>query len=444
MSAPFLKWSAGLVFLVGFFVGEVYGEEKSGGGSTPASVQPESPVERVLGFSGWIEDRFDEAGEAGVRPFFNYWATWQGNPFGGLGQGTAYAQETLFGVTLDADKLVGLRGTSFVVSGSANAGTNLSETIGNVFNVSQAYVVPTILLYEVYWAQKLFDDRFEFRLGRMSASDWFASLPAFGMQVQGGIDGNPTSIFLNSSFTSSPNAVWAVAAKVKPVEDFYGAAGVYQASDRIGKIAYHGVDFSIRPQDGMLILGEVGWEPTLGKMALPPAGSKEVVSEEGNGYAGIYKVGGYLSTLPAADARGGEEKVTFGFYALAQQEVWRSTNNPDINFSLWAGVTYSPQYYVAQMPWMGMAGTIWQGMIPGRPQDQFLCTWLIGSFGPSFSPAPQQAGGRPSAETVFDVSYIINLTEQIFVQPDIQYVIRPNGTSTPGALVLGLQFGCNF
>jgi len=223
------------------------------------------------------------------------------------------------------------------------------------------------------------------------------------------------------------------------VDDFYGAAGLYQASTRIGQIAYHGVDFSIRPQDGMLMLGELGWEPQLRQSKTE--GGKAVAD---SGYAGIYKVGGYVSTLPYADARGGEKKVTFGFYALAQQEIWQSAHNPDINFSVWAGITYAPQYYVAQMPWMGMAGTIWQGMLPWRPQDQFLCTWMTGSFGPTFSPAPEQVGGRPSAETVFDVSYIINLTEQIFIQPDIQYIIRPNGTSTPGSLVLGLQFGCNF
>lgn len=430
---------SGVILILQFvFFPEGFAGDGEAAGGEEASP---SVVGRVLGVSGWLEDQLDAAGDAGVRPFFNYWATWQGNPFGGLGQGTAYAQETLFGVTLDGEKLAALPGASMVVSGSVNAGTNLSQTIGNVFNVSQAYVVPTILFYELYWAQKLWDERFEVRLGRMSSSDWFASLPAFGMQVQGGIDGNPTSLFLNSNFTSSPNAVWAVAAKVKPGKDIYGAAGLFQASDRVGLVAYHGVDFSIRPNDGMLILGELGWEPTLGKAKAKNPDGKAV---EGPGYDGIYKAGTYLSTLPYPDARGGEQTVTYGLYAMAQQMVWRSERDPDINFSLWAGITYSPQYYVAQMPWMGMGGTIFQGLIPGRTQDQFLCTWLTGSFGPAFSPEPQQAGGRPSAETVFDVSYIFNVTEQIFIQPDVQYVIRPNGTSTPGALVLGLQFGCNF
>ena len=395
----------------------------------------------------WVEGRFGEAGDHGITPFFIYGGTWQGNPVGGLSQSTAYAHETLFGAKFDMEKLAGLRGSGFQVSGSANAGTNLSRRIGNVFNVSQAYVVPTVLFYELYWSQKFFGDGLEFRFGRMSSSDWFASLPAFGLQVQGGIDGNPTSLFLNTNFTSSPNATWAAAVKVKPGADVYGAWAIFQATDRIRRIAYHGLDFSIRPDDGILTMGEFGWEPTLGAAAASTsvgADGKKTVVPENPGLPGEYKFGGYLSTLPVPYARGGEEDVTFGFYALAQQMVWRSSMNPDINLSLWGGVTYSPQYYAAPMPWMGMGGAIFQGLIPGRLQDQFLCTWLIGGFGPAFSPLPEQSGGRPSAETVFDFSYIINLTDNVFIQPDIQYVIRPNGTSTPPALVLGLQFGVHF
>jgi carbohydrate-selective porin OprB len=44
----------------------------------------------------------------------------------------------------------------------------------------------------------LFDERLELRFGRMTPADRFASVPAFGLQVSGGINGNPTSIFVNA------------------------------------------------------------------------------------------------------------------------------------------------------------------------------------------------------------------------------------------------------
>jgi len=42
----------------------------------------------------------------------------------------------------------------------------------------------------------LFEDKFELRLGRMTPANQFASIPAFGLQVNGGINGNPNSLFV--------------------------------------------------------------------------------------------------------------------------------------------------------------------------------------------------------------------------------------------------------
>jgi hypothetical protein len=33
----------------------------------------------------------------------------------------------------------------------------------------------------------------------------------------------------------------------------------------------------------------------------------------------------------------------YGFYAMGQQMLWRSAANPSTNFSLWGGLTFSPQ-----------------------------------------------------------------------------------------------------
>jgi len=400
-------------------------------------------------FPNLVEAEFGKAGEHGVTPFFNYWGIFQGNPVGGLSQDVAYAHEMLFGATFDMNKLVGWKGATFKVSGSANAGQNLSETIGNVFNTAESYVTPTGMLYELYYAQSLFDDHLEFRIGRMVAADQFCVVPAFGLQVNGGIDGNPTSLFLNSNFTSSPNATWGATVKINPTPIVYAAAGIYQATNRLGNVAYHGCDFSIRPDDGILMFVETAWSPTLGERKAGSThdkdGKKTVVPEE-SGLSGTYKFGGYFSTFPYDGFLGGSQQNTYGFYLIGQQTVWQSAKNTNHNLAVWGGITYSPQYQVAQMPVMGFGGTVWQGIIPGRDQDQFLCTWMTGAFSGAYADSQGNQGlPRPTAETVFDVSYIINLTPTVFIQPDIQYIIQPNGVgTTPNALVIGAQFGCNF
>ncbi len=399
-------------------------------------------------FPNLVESEFEKAGDHGVTPFFNYWGVFQGNPVGGLTREVAYTDEMLYGVTLDMEKLVGWKGASFKISGAQNNGRNLSTDIGNVFNVSESYVTPTAMFYELFYHQVLFNDFLEFKIGRLVAADDFCSLPAFGIQVSGGINGNPTSLFMNSKFTSSPNATWGATLKINPSPITYVNSGIYQATDRLGLVAYHGLDFSIRPGDGILMFLETGWTPTFGErkseITHDKDGKKSVLPAE-TGLQGTYKLGGYYSNFPLASGTGPEvEDNTFGFYLIGQQTVWQNAKNPNQNLALWGGITYSPQLNVAQMPVMGFGGLIWQGILPQRDQDQFLCTWMTGALGSAFAPAPEQSGSNPTAETVFDVSYIINLTPNVFIQPDIQYIIQPNGTQTPNALVIGAQFGCNF
>jgi carbohydrate-selective porin OprB len=71
-----------------------------------------------------------------------------------------------------------------------------------------------------------FEDRLELYVGRMTAADQFAALPAFGLQVSGGINGNPTNLFVNALFTSSPNATWAASAKIHATKEIYAEAGI--------------------------------------------------------------------------------------------------------------------------------------------------------------------------------------------------------------------------
>jgi porin len=415
----------------------------------PVAAPAASPEGGVFWFPNWLEAEFTKAGDHGVTPFFNYWGVFLGNPVGGMTREAAYTHEMLFGVTFDMEKLVGWKGASFKISGAEATGRNLSTDIGNVFNVSESYVNPTGLFYELFYKQTLFDDFLEFKIGRIVAADDFCTLPAFGIQVNGGINGNPTSLFMNSNFTSSPNATWGATLKVKPTPITYVNSGIYQATDRLGHVAYHGLDFSIRQGDGILMFFETGWTPTFGatpETTLHDKDGKTSVTPANPGLPGIYKIGGYYSDFPLVSGTNPDisETNTYGFYLIGQQTVWQSEKNTNHNLALWAGITYSPQLEVSPMPIMGFGGTVWQGLIPGRDQDQFLCTWLTGGLGSSFSPAPAQAGSNPTAETVFDVSYVINLTPNVFIQPDIQYIIQPNGTGTENALVIGAQFGCNF
>lgn len=53
--------------------------------------------------------------------------------------------------------------------------------------------------------------------------------------------------------------------------------------------------------------------------------------------------------------------------------------------------------------------------------------------------------GNPSAETITEISYQFPITSYLKIQPDVQYIAKPGGTSTyQNALVLGIRAVLDF
>lgn len=384
----------------------------------------------------------------GVEPFVTYWADFLGNPVGGEAQGFSFTHLLVFGGRIDLEHIIGWNDAKLVISATDVAGSNLSQTVGNVFTLSQAYLMNTFALYNLYLEQNAFDDQLQIKIGRMSAGQLFATLPAMGLPVSGAVNGNPTSLFLNSPFTATGVATWAAFAKWQPSDQFYLDAGAFQATPRLGDPTYHGVDFGFRSGDGVLVMVEGGWTPTFksGAGAAAQKGGGKISVEKSLEYPGIYTLGGYFSAYEFERFSGGDEPISFGFYGVAQQEVWQSASDENRNLTLWGGLTYAPQEQIAQMPWMGFAGVGWQGAVPARPLDTTMLALYAGNFSKPYADAQVAAGGaRPTVETVLEASYIIQITENIQIQPDVQWVIQPYGrSSVPSALVIGFQFAATY
>lgn len=385
----------------------------------------------------WVSSQFEKLDEDyGLKPKLSYEATVLGNPSGGISRTMAYSHLLDFGMTFDLDKIAGLKGSSFVISARHGAGRDMRPYIGNLFNVSEADVPYGVNLTGLYWQQSFAEDAVLLQVGRLNSSA-FAKLPAFGLQVSGGVDGNPASLGMNSNFTSSSRQTWGSRMFVKPEESYYFSGGLYQASNSIGKVS--STDFSIRRGDRLLFIAETGWTPVFGE---------QDTADKATGLNGHYTVGAYYSNLSRERFDlGGSVNDIYGFYLMGQQTIWRSEKNPDNNVALWGGLTYAPQTEVAKMPLMGFAGFVWQGLVPGRNQDKLLGAVLVGSLSSDY--ADSVAGGtygRPgNTEVVLDFSYIIRLSRQVFIQPDIQYVMNPGGYDTiADALVIGMQFGISF
>lgn len=428
--------------------------------------------EALLGDFWGLRNMIDDAGVDITATYANNIA---GNVTGGKSRGFTYADNLLFGVELDMDKLIGWDGLSIVVSGLNRNGTSLSQDyIGNQFTVQQIYGGSAVMFYALYFDQKLLDDKVSIKVGRFATGDDFASSPIYWLYMNNGIDGNPQSLPVNTQFSAYPWAVWGGRVRIDPTPEYNAMFGVYQVSNRVFTRNYHGLDWSMRSNDGVLLISQFGWTPELfkrpvevdskssdGKAVTAPlvgstsSGKSVADGKSGKvaaptvmkGLPGHYWFGAYYSPWQFSQF-GTDQKASnsYGFYWHADQMLWQEAPGSDQGLTLWTAITLSPQQNIARLPFQVNGGLVYKGLIPYRDQDYTTFGVVYGKFSTNWADVTEANGqGRADYELVFEWGYKIQITKFAFVQPDVQWVINPGGTnSIPNALVLGAQMGVTF
>jgi porin len=385
------------------------------------------------GARNWLEDR-------GVDPTLTFVTDSLGNPSGGVKRGFTTANELGLDLNLDLEKLCGLEGGSFLISMSYRFGGSLSANyIHNVFDVQQVFGGETFHLINVAYLQKLFDDRVEFRLGRIAAGDDFLVSRYNYVFVQSGVNGNPAAIFFNSpGMTAYPNDTWGALVKVRPTGRTYVMGGVYNGDPSIRDNDHNGVDFSMNGP--AFAIGEVGYEPN----SLP--GDK--------GLIGNYKFGLWYDNSQFIDFNtGGLQRGNWGFYTLFDQVLVRfGERGSSRGFGIAGSFLVSPDQSVSQMPYFFTGVLAARGIFASRPKDGAGLGIVFGHFSNDLQDSQERAQaldphvGVQKYETVVEFTYrLAFLKSALFFQPDLQYIIHPGGTGRiSDALVLGTEVGVNF
>lgn len=401
--------------------------------------------------------------DEGVEVIANYTTNLAGNPVGGVSAGFTYTDNLYFGLQLNMEKLIGWDGLTFTVSGLNRNGSSLSQTnLGNnQFTVQQIYGGQTVMFYALIFEQKLLDDKVSLKAGRFSTGDDFASSPIYWLYMNNGIDGNPQALPVNTQFSAYPWAVWGTRLRVDPTPEFNGMLGVYQVSNRIFQRAYHGMDWSMRANDGILMISQLGWTPEFFKRPVESGATndgktiadgkstgKDFQSEPSmKGLPGHYWFGAYWSPWQFQQFGTTETaRNSYGFYWHADQMVYQEAPGSDQGLTLWTAFVLSPQQNVAKLPFQVNGGAVYKGLIPLR-DDDFTCFGIVyGKFSSDYArSAEDDLDGYATYELVFEWNYKIQITKFAFVQPDIQWVVNPGGTGNiPNALVLGCQAGVTF
>ncbi len=377
-----------------------------------------------------------------------------GNPVGGKARGATFDLGLYAYLTIDLEKFAGWKGGTFQVSMFEGTGRDISERVGNIISPSEVWVgFPTIMFYNL-WLEQQIGEHLTVKGGRISAGDDFMTLPVFANYVSSGVNTNPISLFYNAPISLSPATSWGMNVQVTPGDKWTVLLGAYQVTPRMNNPNYHGLDYSVRPDNGVALITELGWSPVLGgkgggdgkqsKQAKAAADAKEV---QVDGLPGAYKVGGYYTYGGNFESSVSDipPRNTYGFYWLAQQMVWQEKPGSEQGLTPWVTFTFSPQQDVALLPFYVAGGLQYQGLVPRRDDDLTLFATYYGllsnQYAASESKGVTQYGGY---ELVFEWSYRMQLNKFFYLQPDVQWVIPSPSEGFSNALVIGGEIGISF
>jgi porin len=369
-----------------------------------------------------------------------------GNPAGGLRHDFTYLHNFDISLLLHFDKLVGIQNTTLLVTSSMRAGRGLTqEAIGNAISVQQIFGGgQTERLVQVRMEHHLFEERFSLSYGRITATSDFLTSPFYCAFVNNGICGQPPAPFFNMTdgITAYPAATWGAVAEVKMPKEIYVKAGVYDGDPNNG-YDLHGMNFGFG-SNGVLLMGEIGWKPQQGLLSMPGRFSLGAYYHTGR-FQDVaedpLKGNRFLSGLPGREHRG-----QHGFYVLIEQMLHENPDRPKTGLNGFLTVVISPDEDKSTMPYFVNAGLVYEGLVPGRPKDKTALGMYSAWFSSTLRGAQRAAGlPRQTNETDIELNHQVQITPWLYLRPNIQYVINPNGMAQiRDAFVIGFETGVTF
>jgi porin len=366
---------------------------------------------------------------------------------GGNTTGATTTGDAFVGADFDMNAIAGIPNAAIHVTIDDRSGKNVSSLAGTQFGLSgQNGPSDTIRLSEFSWDQSLFDDHVRLLVGRINPTADFATSDLSCDFISNITCAQPFAWYVNTSGVAYPVSTWGGRITLKPTLPSYLRLGVYQDDPTQGDVTQHGFDWGTDKPTGVFVPFEVGDQTDFSTARYPFK----------------YDIGGYYDTgsytVPAAPGVTDlNRRGRTGFYAQAQQTVWRPDPTTNRSLTLFGGVLASTGGYQVY-PLSVYAGAYLRGPFSGRPNDAlgFEASYLTinksaqeqvtDTYDSLGLIAPNHAN-----QWILEVDYKIALAPGIALVPDAQYVVHPDeiGFNNPGpgvdhAFVVGAQVSVDF
>ncbi|MFC1662328.1 carbohydrate porin [Gemmatimonadota bacterium] len=354
---------------------------------------------------------------------------------------------------LNLRALPGFRGTSIQVHVQSNRGGSVSSKVGALQGISNLEAVTEWRLYEAWIEHRVRSPRISILVGVYDINSEFDVIPSAGD-------------FLNSSFgfgpeyglsgvagpSTYPSTAFATRVMLKPLPSLYGLLGL---SDAVPGDSGGG-RFALDSEEGALLSFEVGYARLLSSLA-PVLDRGRHLVQRGRGSFGPQRrrigrgrpiepvstkvaIGGWAYSRQAQSwAPGGPLGRSWGVYLLGEHLLYQDEDGAG-RLSGFARVGTAADG-INRLDLSLIGGLAFRGAIPGRPDDVAGLGIAHARNGSPFL-REQRRAGLPAerGETVFEMTYRAAVCPFFFVQPDLQFVMKPGmNIEVPNALVFGLR-----
>ena len=267
--------------------------------------------------------------------------------------------------SVDTEKAFGLRGGEFGAQFGAWAGQgDVNGDAGTVQLYNSVAIGPPFNrdeLLQLWWRQKVFNDKVIFKVGKINSSGDFGSVlspvplsePNLRDWTISGLlmvppAENPT---LFGRLPSLPNTAYGAEVTIAPTKQFYISYGIFDGNAARG--VQTGLYAGPHVNKYKFNIGEIGYDWRLGSQGKP-----------GLAGIGVWGQTGQLLTPNLTFENGAT-----GFYAFANQHLWYRHPGKDpsgvIAYAQY-GYTNSKSAEMTQHVGFGLTGA---GLVPGRPAD---------------------------------------------------------------------------
>jgi porin len=349
----------------------------------------------------------------------------------------------------DLDKVLGWQDTVAYLNVIDDRGSGSNAHAGSLMGVSNIEVpVSTTRVFHA-WVQKgFFDDRFSVLAGIYPIDSEFFALDSASMLLHPAY-GTPADLALTNAPSVFNNAAFGLRAKwYSSDRTVYGMAALM---DGVPNDPAHPKRTAVKFGNGTFAIAEFGWmplekhhtfdfeqtDPTDVRMS-PAVAVHEKYGGTAKFAAGLWGYSRRQADLQDVDVAGDpQQRRSHGGYVLAERTLFGLPSDPLRNLTAFARYTFAdPNTTAIDRSWN--LGFKWRGPLASRPQDAIALGWTRGRLADKYR---QQLSDPARAEEALELSWRVEVSPWLAIQPDVQRIFHPGGNAAASAVtIVGARF----